>query len=303
MNRTYYPTVIISDIHLGTAFSKSVEASKFLMSIDCDRLILNGDIIDGWHLRKKSRKVWKKKHTMFFRVILKMMENFGTEVIYVRGNHDDFLDHLIPINFYNVKIVKDFIHRSISGKRYYVTHGDIFDSVTAHMRWLSKLGDVGYTLLLHINKYYNRYRRLRGKPYFSFAQAIKSKVKTAVSYISDYEKSLVDLAKTKRCQGIICGHIHRAENRRYGDIHYLNSGDWVESLSALVEDEQGEWSIVYCKQEADESSADSMLHDYGYDYKQKKRYRNEAYFHRSGRRERALDAGYLHVQPADEQWA
>jgi UDP-2,3-diacylglucosamine pyrophosphatase LpxH len=140
--------------------------------------------------------------------------------------------------------VKDFIHQS-NGKRYYVTHGDIFDSITSNMRWLSKLGDVGYTLLLHINKYYNRYRSLKGKTYFSLAQSVKNKVKSAVSYISDYERSLVDLAKTKHCQGIICGHIHRAENKLFGDIHYLNSGDWVETLSALVENEKGEWSIVY----------------------------------------------------------
>jgi UDP-2,3-diacylglucosamine pyrophosphatase LpxH len=221
-----------------------MEASRFLMSIDCDRLILNGDVIDGWHLKKKSNKTWKKKHTLFFRVILKMMENFGTEVVYVRGNHDDFLDPLLPVTFHNVKIVKDFVHQR-GERRYYVTHGDIFDSVTSHMRWLSKLGDVGYTLLLHINKYYNRYRRLRGKPYFSFAQAIKSRVKSAVSYLSDYEQSLVDLARTKRCHGIICGHIHHAEDKRYDDIHYLNSGDWVESMTALVESESGEWKIFY----------------------------------------------------------
>jgi UDP-2,3-diacylglucosamine pyrophosphatase LpxH len=225
------------------------------MSIDCDRLILNGDIIDGWQLQKKSHKTWKKKHTLFFRVILKMMENFGTEVVYVRGNHDDFLDHLTPVTFHNLKIVKDFVHQR-GETRYYVTHGDVFDSVTSHIQWLSKLGDVGYTLLLHINKYYNRYRKMRGKSYYSFAQAIKNKVKSAVSYISDYEKSLVDLARVKRCQGIICGHIHRAENKRYAEIHYLNSGDWVESMTALVENEKGEWSIVYYKQALNERSND-----------------------------------------------
>ncbi|GHT31921.1 UDP-2,3-diacylglucosamine hydrolase [Bacteroidia bacterium] len=249
MNRTYYPTVVISDVHLGTSFSKTVEAAEFLKSIDCDRLILNGDIIDGWHLRKNAHKTWKKKHTLFFRVIMKMMENFGTEVIYVRGNHDDFLDDLTPINFYNLKIVTDFVHESNNGKRYFVTHGDVFDHVTSNMRWLSKLGDVGYTLLLHINKHYNRYRTLRGKPYYSFAQAVKQKVKSAVSYISDFEESLVNLAKSKHCEGIICGHIHHPENKHYGDIHYLNSGDWIDSLSALTEDEQGNWNIVFYDKE------------------------------------------------------
>jgi UDP-2,3-diacylglucosamine pyrophosphatase LpxH len=244
MNRIYYPTVVLSDIHLGTSFSKTVEVTDFLKSIDCDRLILNGDIIDGWHLRKKSHKAWNTKHISFFRVIMKMMENFGTEIIYVRGNHDDFLDNIMPVDFFNLKIVKDFVHES-NGRKYYVTHGDIFDNVTSNMKWLSKLGDIGYTALLHINKYYNCYRRFRGKSYYSFAQTVKQKVKSAVSYISDFEESLVNLARTKHCDGIICGHIHHPENKYYDDIHYLNSGDWIDSLSALVQDESGDWNIVY----------------------------------------------------------
>lgn len=244
MNRTFYPTVVISDVHLGTAFSKTREAAGFLQSVDCDRLILNGDIIDGWHLRNRSWRAWKRHHLLFFRVIMKMMENRGTEVIYVRGNHDDFLDHLIPLHFSNLKVVKDFIHRS-HGKRYYVTHGDIFDHVTSHARWLSRLGDTAYTLLLHANRWYNRYRALRGKPYFSFARAVKQKVKTAVSYISGFEEALVNVARAKQCDGVICGHIHHAEDKFYGPVRYLNSGDWVESLTALAEDEAGEWHLLY----------------------------------------------------------
>jgi len=258
-SRTYFPTVVLSDIHLGTSFSKTIEVAEFLRSVDCNRLILNGDIIDGWHLKKKSFNSWEKKHTLFFRIIMKMMENFGTEVIYVRGNHDDFLDNLVPIDFYNLKVMKDFVHES-HGKRYFVTHGDIFDHVTSNMKWLSKLGDTGYTLLLHINKWYNQYRTMRGKSYYSFAQEVKQKVKSAVSYISDFEKSLVDLAKTKHCDGIICGHIHHPENKHYGDIHYLNSGDWIDSLSAAVEDEQGEWQIIfYDKELADKQKEKAFL--------------------------------------------
>lgn len=134
--RTYYPTVVLSDIHLGTSHSKTIEVSNFLKSVNCDRLILNGDIIDGWHLRKAGTKKWQAKHTDFFKVIMKMMENFGTEVIYVRGNHDDFLDSLVPMTFYNVKIVKEYILET-HGKRYYVTHGDLFDRVTTQMKWLA----------------------------------------------------------------------------------------------------------------------------------------------------------------------
>lgn len=174
------------------------------------------------------------------------MENKGTEVIYVRGNHDDFLDNLIPFTFYNVKIVKDYVHES-GGKRYFVTHGDAFDSITTRMKWLAQLGDAGYTFLLWLNKVYNVYRVKQGKPYYSLSQTIKQKVKSAVSYISDFENELVELARTKKCNGIICGHIHHPANLYYNDIHYLNSGDWVETLSALTEDLDGNWNIVYYK--------------------------------------------------------
>ncbi len=239
--RRFYPTVVLSDIHLGTTHSKTEEVSNFLKSIDCRRLILNGDIIDGWSLRKSGKR-WQPKHTEFFKVIMKMMEKQGTEVIYVRGNHDDFLDALAPMKFANIRIVKEFIYES-HGHRYYVTHGDIFDTVTTNMKWMAKLGDVGYTMLLWINKIYNNYRRAHGKPYYSLSQSVKQKVKSAVSYISDFEHELVRFAAAKKCDGVICGHIHHPADTYYGNIHYLNSGDWVESLSALTEDEDGKWSI------------------------------------------------------------
>lgn len=241
--RTFYSTIVLSDIHLGTSHSKTVEVSNFLKSVNCRRLILNGDIIDGWALSKGGTWKWQAKHTDFFKVIMKMMEKQGTEVIYVRGNHDDFLDGLAPMTFYNIKIVRDFIHES-HGLRYFVTHGDIFDTVTTRMKWLAQLGDVGYTFLLWLNRIYNVYRARHGQPYYSLSQAIKQKVKSAVSYISDFEEELVKFARTRKCDGIICGHIHHPANTYYDDIHYLNSGDWVETLSALVEDEEGNWEVL-----------------------------------------------------------
>lgn len=244
--RTYYPTVVLSDIHLGTPHSKKEEVCNFLKSIKCDKLILNGDIIDGWHFQKEELKNLKLKHIQFFRDIMKMMENFGTEVIYVRGNHDDFLDNLVTLTLDNIKLVKEYIYES-HGKRYYVTHGDVFDSVTSRMKWLAKLGDIGYSFLLWLNKIYNARRKKQGKPYYSFSKVVKQKVKSAVSCLSSFNKKLVSLARTQHCDGIICGHIHHPENRYYEEIHYLNSGDWVESLSALVEDENGKWSVCYYK--------------------------------------------------------
>ena len=173
-----------------------------------------------------------------------MMEKRGTKIIYVVGNHDDFLDSLAPFKFSNISIVKDYLLKTRQGKRYFVTHGDIFDTVTTHMRWLAMLGDVGYTFLLWLNKVYNHRRERQGKTYFSLSQEVKHRVKSAVSYISEFEKELVRLAEAKHLDGIICGHIHQAASVWYGNVHYLNSGDWVESMTALVEDEQGEWDIV-----------------------------------------------------------
>lgn len=194
--RKYYPTIVLSDIHLGSEHSRTEEVTRFLKHVDCDRLILNGDIIDGWQL-KKSGKRWKQKHTDFFKVLMKMMEKRGTEIIYVVGNHDDFLDSLAPFKFSNISIVKDYLLKT-----------------------------------------------RQGKPYFSLSQEVKHRVKSAVSYISEFEKELVRLAEAKHLDGIICGHIHQAASVWYGNVHYLNSGDWVESMTALVEDEQGEWDIV-----------------------------------------------------------
>lgn len=242
--RPFYRTVVVSDIHLGTSHSKVSQVSDFLSSVDCERLILNGDIIDGWNLQKAGTKNWKPEHTRFFKILMKMMEKQGTEIIYVRGNHDDFLDNLIPIHFATLRIVKDYILES-NGKHYFVTHGDVFDKVTSGMRWMAKLGDIGYSLLLEMNSLYNKYRIRRGKPYYSLSQAIKQKVKQAVSYLSDFENLLADFAKRRKCDGVICGHIHHPENRMIEGIHYLNSGDWVETLSALTEDSEGNWQVVY----------------------------------------------------------
>jgi UDP-2,3-diacylglucosamine pyrophosphatase LpxH len=242
LKENHYKTIIISDVHLGTRNSKAKELVRFLKTNTCEKLLLNGDIIDGWQLRKGSK--WKKKHTRFFRVILKMLEKHDTEIIYIRGNHDDFLDNLIPFSFNRLTIVKDYYLTS-GEKKFFVLHGDIFDSITTNLRWLAKLGDIGYTFLLWLNKVYNNRRIRKGLPYFSLSQYIKQKVKSAVSYISDFEKELVSLAVSRNCHGVICGHIHHPSITQYEKLVYMNSGDWVESLSALVEDFEGNWKIIY----------------------------------------------------------
>lgn len=238
----HYKTIVISDIHLGTSGSKAKEVTSFLKHNSCDELILNGDIIDGWQLKKFG--AWKKHHTKFFKSILRAIEKYDTKVIYLRGNHDDFLDTIIPFRFGNISVQKDYIITS-GGKKFYVVHGDVFDSVTTNLKWIAKLGDIGYTFLLWLNQRYNNYRMKRGLPYYSLSQAIKSKVKKAISYISEFENEIICLAKVKKCDGIICGHIHQPAIKNINGTIYMNSGDWVESLSALVEDFEGTWSVVY----------------------------------------------------------
>ncbi|MBD3630906.1 UDP-2,3-diacylglucosamine diphosphatase [Cyclobacterium sp.] len=242
---TNFKTIVLSDIHLGTTGSKAKEVVRFLKQFQCENLILNGDIIDGWQLKKSGR--WKRKHTRVFNRVLKMIDCNRTKVIYLRGNHDDFLDQILPLEIGHLSIRKDMIYES-QGKKYFITHGDVFDNITTNLRWIAYLGDVGYTFLLWLNARVNFYRRKKGLAYFSLSQYVKSRVKSAVAYIDDFERELCKVARSKGCDGIICGHIHKAEIRNIDGIDYYNSGDWVESLSALAEDHDGNWQLIYFNQ-------------------------------------------------------
>jgi UDP-2,3-diacylglucosamine pyrophosphatase LpxH len=243
--KTQVKTIVLSDIHLGIRHSHVREVVHFLRKHSCETLILNGDIIDGWQLRKSGK--WKKKHTAFFRLLMKWLSTTDTKVIYLRGNHDDFLDEVLPLELGNFSIRRTHLLEGF-GKRYFVVHGDIFDTVTTRLRWIAKLGDTGYTLLLWLNRHYNQYRRRRGLPYYSLSQVVKHKVKKAVSFISDYEQELCAVAQAEQCDGVICGHIHQPANKIIDGVHYLNSGDWVESLSALVQTMDGNWEVVHYQQ-------------------------------------------------------
>ncbi len=227
-----FKTIILSDIHLGTPDCKITQVAHFLRNSRCEKLILNGDIIDAWSLKRSGK--WTKSHTYFIRLILKKMEKENTEVVYLRGNHDDVLTRFLPLKLDNLHMATEHIHESPHGK-YLIIHGDGFDVVTTNHRWIALLGAVGYSTLLRLNRAYNRYRRLRGKPQFSLSKAIKAKVKSAVNFIGNYEEQLHRFAKHRGCHGIICGHIHTPADKMIGDVHYLTSGDWVESLSAIVE--------------------------------------------------------------------
>jgi UDP-2,3-diacylglucosamine pyrophosphatase LpxH len=236
-----YRTIILSDVHLGTPNSKVREVNHFLKHTRSEKLILNGDIIDGWQLRRGGR--WNKQHTRFVRLVLKKLEKKDTQVVYLRGNHDDILARFLPLEFANLAIVEEHIHEGIHG-RYLVLHGDVFDSVIKNFVPLAHLGDTGYKLLLGVNRLYNRFRAWRGKEYYSLSKVIKAKVKSAVNFISKFEEKVAGLARTRGCIGVICGHIHTPEMRMIRDIHYLNSGDWVESLTAIVEHHDGRFELI-----------------------------------------------------------
>lgn len=252
----HHKTIVLSDIHLGSKWSKVKEVTQFLKDNTCETLILCGDIIDGWDLVRGRKGKWRRRHTKFIKLLLDLQHH--TKIIYIRGNHDDFLDRIVPFRFQNIEILKDYIH--ISGdKRFYVLHGDIFDTVTSRFSWLSKLGDIGYSTLMTFNKWYNDRRLLKGLPYYPISKNVKNRVKASVSYISDFQEHIAKVAKQKKCDGVICGHIHHPEKCYYDDVLYLNSGDWVESLSALTEDFDGQWDIVFYNQIAKENEAPQPL--------------------------------------------
>jgi len=236
-----YKTIILSDVHLGTKYCQAENVNFFLKHSTSERLILNGDIIDGWSLKRQGG--WHKEHTRFIRMVLKRMEKKNTEVIYVRGNHDDILERFLPISFGGLSVVDEYVHVTQRGN-YLVVHGDVFDAVTQKTKWIAVMGDVGYQLLMTFNRIYNRYRAWRGKEYYSLSKEIKARVKHAVNYISDFEEQVERLAKHKRCVGIMCGHIHTPADKMLSDIHYLNSGDWVESATAVVEHMDGRFEVL-----------------------------------------------------------
>ncbi len=252
-----YHAIFLSDIHLGTRDSKCEEVISFLKATTCRKLILNGDIVDGWALRSGGR--WLPIHTKFIRTVLKKMEKQGTEVIYLRGNHDDILERFLPVCFGSLRIVDEYIHETPQGD-YLVIHGDGFDRVTTDHRWVAIAGAKGYELLLGINRLYNRWRALRGKEYYSLSKTIKAKVKSAVSFVDRYEDQLKELAAVRGCRGIICGHIHTpADKRLENGVHYLNSGDWVESLTAIVERQPGEFELMHYRDFMEREDLDGAI--------------------------------------------
>lgn len=238
-----YKSIFISDVHLGTRFSKAKTLLNFLKHNESENLILVGDIIDGWAIKRKF--IWPQTHSDVIQKVLKKARK-GTNVTFITGNHDEFLRPFVPLILGNaLTISNELEYQGINGKKYYITHGDFFDSITMTKKWLAILGDYGYDLLLHLNSILNFVRKKVGiQKYWSLSKYIKDNVKSSVSFINDFESVLSTHAKNKGYDGIICGHIHKAEIRYIDEIEYLNCGDWVESCTAIVETFDGEFKII-----------------------------------------------------------
>jgi UDP-2,3-diacylglucosamine pyrophosphatase LpxH len=251
--RHRFRTVWISDIHLGTPGCRATSLLDFLRDVECDKLYLVGDIIDGWQLRKQW--YWPQAHNDVVQKVLRKARK-GTHVVFVPGNHDEFARRYVQHNFGGVDIVDECIHQMLDGRRLWVTHGDLFDGVVQHARWLAYLGDTLYDWVLELNRHFNSLRARLGLPYWSLSKYLKLRVKRAVSYISDFERALAREAIRRGVDGVVCGHIHHAEMRIIDGVLYANDGDWVESLTALVEHVDGRLEIVDWSQGAGDTPAD-----------------------------------------------
>lgn len=239
--RKSYRTIWISDIHLGSYGCKAEHLLNFLENIKCNKIYLVGDIIDGWRLKKKW--YWPQAHNDVVQKLLKIAKK-GTKVIFIPGNHDEAARKYIGINFGDIKIQDEADHSTLDGKRLWVIHGDQFDGIMQHARWLAHIGDKGYSTLIRINNLINKIRNIFNLPYWSLSKYIKLKVKKAVSFVTAFETVMVREAKRRGYDGIVCGHIHKAELKKIDGVLYANDGDWVESLTALAENHDGRLEIL-----------------------------------------------------------
>jgi UDP-2,3-diacylglucosamine pyrophosphatase LpxH len=257
MTNCTYRSIFVSDIHFGTRDCKADQLNNFLKHNTCETLYLVGDIIDAWKITQNKWR-WKQSHSNAIRRILGHAKR-GTRVVYVVGNHDEFLRPLIQygFSFGRVEIVNQCEHIGRDGKHYLVTHGDLFDGITKLAPWLAFLGDKAYDFVLNLNSKFNAVRHRLGFGYWSLSRFLKHKVKSSANFIFQFEDNLAAYCKKRGFDGVICGHIHHAEIRDIDGITYMNDGDWVESMTALVEHHSGKWEIVTWTRERDDVDLDT----------------------------------------------
>jgi UDP-2,3-diacylglucosamine pyrophosphatase LpxH len=233
--------VFVSDIHLGTAGCQAKALLDFLKHHPSDNLYLVGDIVDGWQLRR--RWFWPQAHNDVVQKLLRRARK-GCRVVFIPGNHDEFARAFVGHQFGGIEVHEDTVHTTADGRTLWVTHGDYFDGVIQCAKWLAYLGDNAYEFTLKLNRYLNTLRARMGLPYWSLSAYLKQKVKTALNYVTDFEKAVAQEARQRGHDGVVCGHIHRAEMRTIDGTLYCNDGDWVESRTALVEHFDGRLELV-----------------------------------------------------------
>ena len=242
-----FHALFLSDLHLGTRGCQADRILDFLRHHDAETIYLVGDIVDGWQLR--NGWYWPQAHNDVVQKLLRKARK-GARIVYVPGNHDEFLRDYCGTHFGGVEVAETAIHEARDGRRYLVIHGDHFDMVVKHARWLALLGDHAYRAALILNRTFNGARRLLGMPYWSLSQWLKLKVKNAVSYIGEYERTLAAEAGRHKVEGVICGHIHHAAIHDEFGIAYVNCGDWVESCTAVAEHFDGRMELIRWTDEA-----------------------------------------------------
>jgi UDP-2,3-diacylglucosamine pyrophosphatase LpxH len=240
--RARYRAVFISDLHLGTAGCQAEPLLEFLKSYPSEYLYLAGDIVDGWQLRRKW--FWPQSHNDVVQKVMRKARK-GCRVVFVPGNHDEFARQFAGHHFGGIEVALEAVHVTARGQRLWVVHGDAFDGVVQCARWLAIVGDNLYELTLRMNRHLNRLRGRLGLPYWSLSAYLKHKVKKALAYVTDFEKAVAAEARKRGHDGVVCGHIHRAEMRSIDGILYCNDGDWVESRTALVEHCDGRLELVH----------------------------------------------------------
>ena len=246
MKKRKVELVVLSDIHLGTYGSHAVELNKYLSSIKPKTLILNGDIIDIWQFRKSY---FPSTHLKIIQKIMSLASK-GTKVYYITGNHDEMLRKFSDMNLGNISLL-DKLVLDLDGKKAWIFHGDIFDASVHHAKWIAKLGGKGYDYLILFNRLINWFLKKLGREPYSFSKKIKASVKKAVKHISDFEETATDLAIEQKYDYVLCGHIHEPKiilkENNHGSTLYLNSGDWVENLTAL-EYNNKRWKLYHYKE-------------------------------------------------------
>ncbi len=237
----HYRSIWISDIHLGTPGCQAGYLIDFLRHNESDHLYLVGDIIDGWQLKRGW--YWTQAHNDVVQKVLRKARK-GTQVTYIAGNHDEAARQFIGLAFGDIVIRDEAVHTMADGRKFLVVHGDLYDAVVQQAKWLALVGDQLYSVILELNRWFNHVREKLGFGYWSLSQYLKHKTKNAVNFMTAFEDAVARAARERGFQGIVCGHIHKPQIKTIDGIVYCNDGDWVESLSALVETFEGELKII-----------------------------------------------------------